>query len=157
MDVRRATASDLDAVVAIIENQRRQYQKFQPTFWHKATDSAATTRTFFTRLLVDRETYFLVATEGTQILGFLIARKFPAPPVYAPGGDTWLIDDFAMLEPRHWLGIGEALLSHVSTLLHEHGAAQIVVACADRDLAKAEVLRRSDLTIASNWWTKPLR
>lgn len=61
-----------------------------------------------------------------------------------------------MLEPRHWLAIGEALLSHVSTLLHEHGAAQIVVACADRDLAKAEVLRRSDLTIAANWWTKPL-
>ena len=56
----------------------------------------------------------------------------------------------------HWLAIGEALLSHVSTLLQEHGAAQIVVACADRDLAKAEVLRRFDLTIASNWWTKPL-
>jgi hypothetical protein len=76
--------------------------------------------------------------------------------VFTPGGDTYLIDDFAVVEARHWLAIGEALLSHVSTLLHEHGAAQIVVACADRDLAKAEVLRRSDLTIASNWWTKPL-
>jgi ribosomal protein S18 acetylase RimI-like enzyme len=157
MDVRRATASDLDAVVAIIEGQRKHYQKFQPTFWHKAADSAATSRTFFTKLVAEPQTYFLVATEGSQILGFLIARKFPTPPVFAPGGDTYLIDDFAMSEPRHWLGIGEALLSHVSTLLHEHGAAQIVATCADRDLAKAEVLRRSDLTIASNWWTKPLR
>jgi len=157
MDIRRATASDLDAVVAIIESQRKQYQKFQPTFWHKAADSAATSRTFFTKLVAEPQTYFLVATEGSQILGFLIARKFPTPPVFAPGGDTYLIDDFAMSEPRHWLGIGEALLSHVSTLLHEHGAAQIVATCADRDLAKAEVLRRSDLTIASNWWTKPLR
>lgn len=157
MDVRRATASDLDAVVAIIESQRKQYQKFQPTFWHKAADSAASTRAFFTTLLAEPQTCFLVATEGGQTLGFLIARKFPAPPVFAPGGDTYLIDDFAMSEPRHWLGIGEALLSHASTLLHEHGAAQIVATCADRDLAKAEVLRRSDLTIASNWWTKPLR
>ena len=157
MDIRRATASDLDAVVAIIEGQRKHYQKFQPTFWHKAADSAATSRTFFTKLVAEPQTYFLVATEGSQILGFLIARKFPTPPVFAPGGDTYLIDDFAMSEPRHWLGIGEALLSHVSTLLHEHGAAQIVATCADRDLAKAEVLRRSDLTIASNWWTKPLR
>lgn len=157
MDIRRATASDLDAVVAIIESQRKQYQKFQPTFWHKAPDSAATAKTFFAELLVEPDTYFLVSTEGRQILGFLIARKFAAPPVYAPGGDTWLIDDFAVSEPRYWLGIGEALLSHVSTLLHEHGAAHILAVCAERDLAKAEVLRRSDLTVASSWWTKPLK
>jgi ribosomal protein S18 acetylase RimI-like enzyme len=157
MDIRRATASDLDAVIAIIESQRRQYQKFQPTFWRKAADSAAATKAFFTELLGEPPTYFLIATEGRQILGFLTARKVPAPPVYAPGGDTYLIDDFAVVEPRHWLAVGEALLSHASTLLHEHGAAQIVVVCADRDLAKVEVLRRSDLTVASNWWTKPLR
>jgi ribosomal protein S18 acetylase RimI-like enzyme len=157
MDIRRATASDLDAVVAILENQRKQYQKFQPTFWHKAADSAAITKTFFTKLLSEPDTYFLVSVETRQILGFLIARKFLAPPVFAPGGDTWLIDDFAVSEPRHWLSIGEALLSHASTLLHEHGAAQILAVCAERDLAKAEVLRRSDLTVASNWWTKPLR
>src|SRR4051794_6552086 len=106
MDIRRATASDLDAVVAIIESQRRQYQKFQPTFWHKAADSAATSKTFFTKLLVEPTSYFLVASEGGEILGFLIARTFPAPSVYAPGGDTWLIDDFAVAEPRHWLAIG---------------------------------------------------
>ncbi|MGE5152068.1 MAG: N-acetyltransferase family protein, partial [Rhodospirillaceae bacterium] len=81
MDIRRATASDLDAVVAIIESQRKQYQKFQPTFWHKAPDSAATAKTFFAELLVEPDTYFLVSTEGRQILGFLIARKFAAPPV----------------------------------------------------------------------------
>jgi GNAT superfamily N-acetyltransferase len=157
MDIRRATASDIDAVVAIIESQRRQYQKFQPTFWHKASDSVAITKALFTKLLVEPDTYFLVSTEGLQILGFLIARRFAAPPIYAPGGDTWLIDDFAVSEPRHWLTIGEALLSHVSTLLHEHGASQILAVCAERDLAKAEVLRRSDLRVASNWWTKPLR
>ncbi len=157
MDIRRATASDIDAVVAILESQRKQYQKFQPTFWRKANDSAASTKAFFTKLLVAPDNYFLVSHEGRQILGFLIARKFATPPVYAPGGETWLIDDFAVLEPLHWLSIGEALLSHVSTLLHEHGVAQILAVCAERDLAKAEVLRRSDLTVASNWWTKSLR
>jgi ribosomal protein S18 acetylase RimI-like enzyme len=157
MDIRRATASDLDAVVAIIESQRRQYHRFQPTFWQRTADAAELSRTFFSRLLDEPGAYFLVAAEGRLILGFLIARRFPAPPVFEPGGDTYLIDDFAVSESRHWLGIGEALLSHVSTLLHEHGAAQIIAVCADRDLAKAEVLRRSDLTIASNWWTKPLR
>lgn len=156
MDVRKAETSDIDAAVDLAERSRRQYQKYQPTFWRKAANSSTATQKFFTRLLDEPGSYFLVATERSQILGFLIARKVPAPPVFDPGGDTYLIDDFCVLEPHHWLTIGEALLSHVSTLIHEHGGTQIVVVCADRDLAKTEMLRRSDLTIASNWWTKPL-
>jgi hypothetical protein len=157
MDIRKSSASDLDAVVVMVERHRRQQQKYQPTFWRKAANSAETTRSFFAKLLSEAEALFLVAIEGHQLQGFLIARKFSAPPVYAPGGDTYLVDDFCVLEPHHWLTVGEALLSHASTLIHEAGAAQIVVVGADRDLAKAEMLRRSDLTIASNWWTKPLR
>ncbi len=157
MDVRKAAASDIEATVDLAERNRLQYQKYQPTFWRKHPQSAAVTQLFFTRLLAEPGTYFLVATEGGQFLGFLIARKFPSSPVFDPGGDTYLIDDFCVTEPRHWITIGEALLSHASTLIHEHGAVQILVTCADRDLAKAGVLRRSDLTIASNWWTKPLK
>ena len=157
MDVRKAAASDIEATVDLAERNRLQYQKYQPTFWRKHPQSAAVTQLFFTRLLTEPGTYFLVATEGGQFLGFLIARKFPSSPVFDPGGDTYLIDDFCVTEPRHWITIGEALLSHASTLIHEHGAVQILVTCADRDLAKAGVLRRSDLTIASNWWTKPLK
>jgi GNAT superfamily N-acetyltransferase len=156
MDIRPAIASDIDAAVDLAERTRRQHQKYQPTFWRKAAKSAEITKTFLTELLTAQDTFFLVAIEGRQILGFLVARKFPTPPVYAPGGDTYLVDDFYVVEPHHWLTTGEALLSHATTLIHEAGAAQIVVVCGDRDLAKAEVLRRSDLTVASNWWTKPL-
>ena len=112
--------------------------------------------TFFTRLLAEPDTLFLVALEGSRLEGFLIARKVANPPVFDSGGDTWLIDDFCVTEPHLWLSVGEALLSHATTLIHEHGGVQIVVVSADRDLAKTEMLRRSDLTIASNWWTKPL-
>jgi ribosomal protein S18 acetylase RimI-like enzyme len=156
LDIRKAISSDIEAVLGLAERNRRQYQKYQPTFWRKAANSVETTRAFFTQLLTEQDTCFLTAVEGRQVLGFLIARKVPVPPVYAPGGDTYLIDDFCVAEPAHWLTIGEALLSHASTLIHEAGAVQIVVVCGDRDLLKAEVLRRSDLSIASNWWTKPL-
>ena len=156
MDVRKADTADIKAAVELVEKSRRQFQKFQPTFWRKAANSAAATEAFFTRLLTEPGTYFLVAVEGTRLQGFLIARKFPTPPVFDPGGDTYLIDDFCVLEPRLWLTLGEALLSHASTLIHEHGGAQIVVISVDRDLGKAEMLRRSGLTIASNWWTRAL-
>ena len=157
MDVRKAETADIKAAVELVERSRRQLQKFQPTFWRKAAKSAGTTETFFTKLLSEPDTFFLVAVEGSQQQGFLIAKKFPSPPVFDPGGDTWLIDDFCVSEPHLWLSIGEALLSHATTLIHEHGGVQVVVVSADRDLAKTEMLRRSDLTIASNWWTKPLR
>ncbi len=157
MEVRRATVSDVDAAVGIAERKYRQYQKYQPTFWRKAPNSAKSAKAHFTSLLEAQDTIFLVATEGSQIFGFLIARRYQTPPVYAPGGDTWLVDDFCVAEMHQWLSIGEALLSHATTLIHEAGGAQIVVVCGDRDLAKAEMLRRSDLTIASNWWTKPLK
>ena len=124
--------------------------------WRKAAHSAAATETFFTELLIATDTFFLIAVEGSQHQGFLIARKFATAPVFDPGGETWLIDDFCVAEPRLWLSVGEELLSHATTLIHEHGGVQIVVVSADRDLAKAEMLRRSDLTIASNWWTRPL-
>ncbi len=156
MDVRKAGTNDIKAAVELAERSRRQLQKYQPVFWHKAANSAAATEMFFAKLLAEPGTYFLVALEGAQLQGILIARKFPAPPVFDPGGDTYLIDDFFMLEPRLWLTVGEALLSHVSTLIHEHGGVQIVVVAADRDLAKIEMLRRSGLSIASNWWTRPL-
>ena len=118
MDVRKATASDIEAIIGLAERSRRQYQKYQPTFWRKAPQSAETTKAFFTKLQAEQGTFFLVAVEGRQMLGFLIARKFAAPPVYAPGGDTYLIDDFCVAEPHHWLSIGEALLSHATTLIH---------------------------------------
>lgn len=157
MDVRKAETSDIKAAVELAEKSRRQLQKFQPTFWRKAAKSAATTETFFTTLQGEPDTLFLVAVEGSRLEGFLVARKVANPPVFDPGGDSWLIDDFCVAEPHLWLGVGEALLSHATTLIHEHGGVQIVVVSADRDLAKTEMLRRSDLTIASNWWTKPLR
>lgn len=157
MDVRKAASTDVKAAVELVERSRRQFQKFQPTYWRKAANSAAATEALFARLLTDPDTLFLVAVEGSRHQGFLIARKFSSPPVFDPGGDTWLIDDFGVAEPHLWLSIGEALLSHATTLIHEHGGVQVVVVSADRDLAKTELLRRSDLTIASNWWTKPLR
>ncbi|MFO1158112.1 MAG: N-acetyltransferase [Reyranellaceae bacterium] len=156
MDVRKAETADIKAAVELAERSRRQLHKFQPTLWRKAAHSAAATEEFFVGLLGEPGTYFLVATEGARLQGFLIARKFPAPRAFDPGGDTYLIDDFFVREPRLWLTLGEALLSHVSTLIHEHGGVQIVVVSPDRDLAKTEMLRRSGLTIASSWWTRPL-
>ena len=84
MDVRPAIASDIDAAVDLAERTRRQQQKYQPTFWRKAAKSAEVTKTFFTELLAAPETFFLVATEGRQVLGFLLA-EVPDPASLCAG------------------------------------------------------------------------
>lgn len=42
------------------------------------------------------------------------------------GGDTYLVDAFGVIEPRHWLTTGKALLSHASTLIHERAAGELM-------------------------------
>jgi len=48
MDVRKAAASDIGATVELAERNRRQYQKYQSTFWRKLPQSVTTTQLFFT-------------------------------------------------------------------------------------------------------------
>lgn len=157
MIVRIAKAIEIDEIVEMSEARRLQYQEYQATFWRKARDSKLSTREFFLALLNDEKSVFLVAEVENQISGFLIAREIPTPPVYAPGGLTFLIDDFCVLNSTLWWSTGAALLTEISSALKSRGGAQIVVVCGDRDLAKAELLRRTGLTIASNWWTTPLK
>jgi hypothetical protein len=42
----------------------------------------------------------LVACDAGAICGYLVGVLVPSPPVYDPGGDTYLIDSFAVPEPR---------------------------------------------------------
>ena len=67
MDVRKARASDIEAAVALAERSRRQYQKYQPAFWHKAEKSAAVTQTFFARLLAENDAFFLARISQSRV------------------------------------------------------------------------------------------
>ena len=156
MIVSRADASHVGDVVEMLEATRLRYQEYQPVFWRKAPDSANSTKEFFLSAVDETGTLFLIAADKGELLGFLIAREIPTPPVYAPGGRTYLIDDFCVASSDHWISVGTLLLVDACSQLKEAEASQIVVVCGDRDIPKAELLRRQGLTIASNWWTSPL-
>ena len=156
MNIRAASAADLDAIVDMTEARRVQYEQYQPTFWRKARDSADRARAFLGGLVTEADCIFLVVESDDELLGFIVARPVPAPPVYAPDGKTFLIDDYCVRSPGLWSSAGTALLEWVTERARAEGAAQIVIVCADRDTSKADILRRANLSIASNWWTIPL-
>ncbi|MFT3966188.1 MAG: hypothetical protein QM690_09925 [Sphingobium sp.] len=155
--VRPAGENDLPRMVDLIEARRRDYQRYEPRFWRKADDSAAKTLPFFRTLLSDPRATALVAEggEGRPLSAFLIAVETPAPPVYAPGGPTILVDDFAVADPALWPTAGRALLDALRQLGQGKGWGQIVVVSARRDAAKQALLRDWNLSLASTWWTGP--
>ncbi len=157
MTIQEVQSGDIGAVVQLLEQRRKQYQVYQPVFWRKSADSAESTGPYLETLMHDPDAVFLVAIAKDEVVGFVIARKIDTPTVYSPGGATFVIDDFCVSNDKHWLSTGSELLNAVSTALRSRDVAQVVVVCGDRDLAKAEFLRRSGYSIASNWWTQPLR
>lgn len=152
MTIRLATPADLPAIVALTERRRAQYQAYQPTFWRPAPNAAEAQGAFFQTLFDRADHHFLVHESSSGVDGFVIARIVPSPPVYAPGGPTCSIDDF--IAP--WLVTGTALLEAAIAWAKEQGAAQVVVVTAQKDETKRVMLADCGLTVASEWWTKPI-
>ena len=153
MQVRDATAADAPRCVDLVEARRLEYQRYEPRFWRKAENSAASTLPWFETLFSDARNVCLVAVEGDTLVGFVVARAFPTPPVYAPGGPTAMIDDFCVVSKDRWRDVGQALLDEARARLRQAGFAQVVVVGARQDLAKTRFLEQTDLSLASTWWT----
>lgn len=153
MQIRRPTNSDVPSCVALVEVRREEYENYEPRFWKKAVTSAASTLPWFEKLFADERTIAFVADEDGLVVGFMIAREFPTPPVYDPGGASALIDDFCVASANRWHDVGALLLQEAKSELNRRGFAQLVVVGARQDIAKTAFLGQSDLSLASTWWT----
>ena len=152
MELRKANSSDVVECVDLVEARRLRYEEFEPQFWKRADDSRITTIDWFSHLFNSADVLSLVATEETAVVGFLIARDAPVPPVYNPGGPTALVDDFCVAEGR-WMDVGRNLLIRVKEELRSRGTVQVVVVGADKDIEKTALLETEKLSLASTWWT----
>lgn len=154
--IRDATPDDIAAMVALIEAARRRLEEWQPHFWRKAEASAAMSQGWFGVLLGNADVIKLVSdTQGT-IDGFLIAMLQDAPPVYAPGGKTCMIDDFTVAEDALWTSVGRNLLRTALARATDKGATQTMVVAPNAHAAKKAMLAEEGLSVASTWWTGTL-
>ena len=151
--IRPAHADDVPAMVALSEQKRLEYERYQPVFWRKAADSAASQLPYFRNLLTRENIIALVCAGERGLDGFIIAAIIGAPPVYDPGGLTCMIDDFCVAGSAGWATVGAALLREVGQQAQARGANQQVVVCGHLDEAKRAMLRAGGLTIASEWYT----
>lgn len=152
MTVRDARWADIPAMVKIIERQRSHYELSQRIFWRRASNADAKTSRYYRWLLVRRAATLLIGQRGPQPVGFLTAVPTKVPPVYAPGGPTMMIDDFAVSDPADWPDVGGALLNELKARGRSAGWSQIVAVCGAADLSKSTFLRSANLSMASTWW-----
>ncbi|MHB9145637.1 MAG: GNAT family N-acetyltransferase [Symbiobacteriia bacterium] len=156
VEIRKAAAADVSAMVRLAAQRRRIYEQFQPVFWRPAEDADERQAAFFTGLLDAPGTFALVHEGEGAVDGYLIGRLVMPPPVYNPGGQTCVVDDFWISDSRQWPRIGTALLAAAEREGRERGAVQLVAVTAGADEPKRAMLTILGYGLASEWYVKDI-
>jgi GNAT superfamily N-acetyltransferase len=154
--IRAATKEDVSKMVELSERERVEREKFEPQFFRKAERGAEAQTVYFNWQLTQPNVIALVHEAGNGgIDGFAIASMITAPPVYAPGGPTALIDDFTVADPMSWDSIGSWLFEAIRSEATRRRAVGIVSICAHKDERKRSYLGRLGLHVVSEWHFAP--
>jgi len=157
MGARVASASDVERMVELAEEKRREYEPHAPVFHRPAANASDLHRPWLSQLVDDPEVGTFVHEDAKgDVDGFVVITTVPAPPVYDPGGLSSLIDDFAVSPSDRWTTAGVALLAEATAWAREHGAVQVVVVSGPHDHPKRTALHDAGLYLASEWFTQPL-
>ena len=152
--VRPAQIHNVERMAELSDRKRTEYEQFSPTFWRKAEGAVAGQITFF-RALLERSNVIALVWEEGEVTGFIIGSVVPPPPVYDPGKNVCVVDDFVVLDPELWPTVGAALLDAVREQAGGLGAQLSVVVCGHLDEPKRAMLRDNGFAIASEWYVNP--
>ncbi len=93
----------------------------------------------------------MVAERDGLVIGFVIALPKAAPPVFAPGTKTALIDDLCVDPGESFAEITASLLGAIRPLLCEAGFGQLVVVNAIGDAERGEFLESQGIRPVCQW------
>ena len=150
--IRKAKEIDIDEMVALSYEKRRNYEKIHPQFWRYAKGAEKAQGMWFKELLTQDDYILLIAESGNKIVGFIIGHIIKAPDVYDQGGLTVMIDDFCVGSPIKWNLIGGSLLTELKRLSKMQNGVQFVIVCGAHDAPKRYFLENFGLKVASEWY-----
>ncbi len=156
MEISAATETDIPQLIQLIEGRREKLAAAQPVFWARGENTVELTQAFFGYLIQSSEAIVLAAHEGDEVQGFLIAMKHVVPPVYAPPGETFMIDDFALAGESLWGTVGTALIKAAEAEAKTRGAGQLIAVSAMMEQACGAAYKAEGFNPVSQWWHKPL-
>ena len=150
--VRDARSQDIGQIVELLESKRSELENWAPKFWKKSPDSATISSAFFRTLLEDPNVTVLVAQDENFIVGCLQYRPTFVPPVYAPGGTTWMVDDF-VVSADDWDDIGAKMLAELEARTIEKIDGQLIFPVPKKDDPASQFFEKAGLMPTTVWWT----
>lgn len=156
VSIRPASAADVATMAQLVAVKRTFLESLEPVMWRPSDAAAQLTPAFFTHQVGQPNAIARVAEAGGAVVGFVIGVLQDAPPVFAPGGKTVLIDDFAISEGSHADAAASDLLDAVMNEARARGAVQVIAVAAARDPRAVRWLEAKKLHVASQWWTRTL-
>jgi len=136
--IRPATASDTDAIVAMWQIMGDQHLAYDRLRWRMKTDAASIWRKYFLKQLTKKDSFALVAVNGTgQPVGYLLANIGPPPPIMAVRSRGEIDDVFVRKEYRRH-GLGRKLMIHAVKIMKARGAeyVSLFVAASNRSAVR---------------------
>ena len=152
--LRVAQVHDVERIAELADFKRTEYEQFSPTFWRKA-EGAVESQKAFLQVLLDRPNVIALVWDEGGVEGFIIGSIVPPPPVYDPGKNVCVVDDFVVSDPAKWATVGVALLGAVRERAESREAHLSVVVCGHLDEPKRTMLRDNGFAIASEWYVNP--
>lgn len=142
--IRLLTAADVPRVLELGEQKRREYAAYSPVFWHMSPHPRATFAPYMLSQIENPQVVALAYEQNGRVEGFVLMN--------AHGG----IDDFTVAKPEMWLVAGAELLLAASAAAHQRGIPSLLVVCGAGDLPKRRMLASQGLTLATDWYVKPV-
>ena len=142
--IRPLTAADVPRVLELGEQKRRQYQAYSPVFWRISPQPRGTFGPYLQSQIENPQVVALAHDQNETVDGYVLAN--------AQG----YIDDFTVAGPNLWPTVGADLLQAAGAAAHKKGIGSLLVVCGQGDLPKRTMLAGQGLTLATDWYVKPL-
>ena len=143
--IRPLTAADVPRVLELGEQKRREYQAYSPVFWRVSRTPRETFAPYLQGQIEDAQNVAMAHEQDDKVDGFVL--------VNARG----TIDDYAVAAPDLWPTVGADLLHAAGDAARRHGLTSLLVICGAGDIPKRTMLAAQGLTLATDWYVKPLR
>jgi GNAT superfamily N-acetyltransferase len=126
MNIREAEYADTDKLAPMILQAAAHQQLLDPQRYGLVDDLKTNYRRWFGKLAEDPRMTVLVAEEGSEVLGFLIASIKKDPPIYRLG-EFGVIHDMWVNEAHRQHGVGASLILAAQEKFEAVGIKQIRV------------------------------
>ena len=150
-NIRKATKHDIDMIVALSDQKRREYAKSQPQFWKIASNANEVQAQHFKNILESKNCLVLVAEVNSTVQGFCVANIMDCPSdIYKPC-IKMIINELCVSDNSLWNTVGKDLF--LSLRNFSENVEVFAIECAVHDESEQNFLNDIGFSPVTKWYS----